>query len=184
MMPTPAVRKTAFLVEDSFSDRGNPAAEPLRRVAAIAVLKNPCIGMPADDLSPLTTAATALGERLMPTLSAMLGAPVVGYGKAAIVGTMGQVEHAAAILHPTLGKPMRDAIGGGTALIPSNGKLGALGATIDVPIGHRNSPWAFGAIDTMTVGLADAPRPDEIVLVIALTSSDRPDARIVGPKTD
>jgi hypothetical protein len=115
---------------------------------------------------------------LMPELVKLLGGKVVSYGKAAIVGVAGDLEHAAAILHPKLGKPMRAAIGGGEALIPSNAKVAAAGASIDVPLGHKDNPWSFDEIDTWTLSVADAPRPDEIVVVIAISDGGRPNPRI------
>jgi hypothetical protein len=102
----------------------------------------------------------------------------ISYGKAAIVGTSGDIEHAAAILHPRMGKPMRDAIGGGQAIIPSNVKIGAVGCSIDVPLGHKDDVWAFDQIDTLGVTVANAPRPDEIVVIVALADGGRPRPRI------
>jgi amino acid synthesis protein len=177
--PNPCpVRKTVFVVEETLRESSALLPAPARRVAAIAVLQNPCAGTATENLALLAGAATALGEKLMPKLTALLEAPVLAYGKAAIVGTSGKAEHAAALLHPTLGKPIRSAIGGGAAVIPSTAKMGALGTLIDVPLGHRDSAWSFDEIDTMTLGLADAPLPDEIVLIIVVASAGRPNARI------
>jgi hypothetical protein len=108
----------------------------------------------------------------------MLPRPAIAYGKAALVGTHGDIEHAAALLHPRLGKPMRDAISGGKAIIPSTAKVAHAGATIDVPLGHKDDVWSFDEIDTMTLMIADAPRPDEIVLIIAIADGGRPRPRI------
>ena len=179
------VRKTAILVEDTLLDGSAGLGVPVRKVAGMAVLSNPCSGTGPEDLLLLSDLATRIGEHLMKEMMARMDGEVVGYGKAAIVGTGGQLEHAAALLHPTLGKPIRAAIGGGTALIPSNAKLACAGASIDVPLGHRNSAWSFGEIDTMTLQVADAPLPHEIVLAIVVTSAGRPNARITSPpKTD
>ena len=104
----------------------------------------------------------------MPELAALLGAPAVSYGKGAVVGVNGEVEHGGACVHPMLGRPMRAAIGGGKAVVPSNVKVGAAGAALDLPLGHKDDPWSFAHFDTMTVMVADAPRPDEIVVALAL----------------
>lgn len=173
-----SLRKTVFVVEETLRESSSALDRPTRRAAALAVLPNPCLGAAVEDLSLLSTAASALGESLMPQLTKLLDAPVVAYGKAAMVGVLGLAEHGAALLHPTLGQPMRAAIGGGAAVIPSNAKVAALGAMIDVPLGHRDLPFSFDEIDTMTLGVSDAPRPDEIVLIIVVASSGRPRARV------
>ena len=108
----------------------------------------------------------------------MLPAPAISYGKAAIVGTSGDIEHAAAVLHPRMGKPMRDAIGGGQAIIPSNVKIGAVGAIIDVPLGHKDDVWSFDQIDTLSVMVPNAPRPDEMVVIVAFADGGRPRPRV------
>ncbi len=108
----------------------------------------------------------------------LLPGPPVGYGKAAIVGLDGDIEHAAAIIHPRMGKPIRDAIGGGKAIIPSNVKVAAAGTAIDVPLADRDDVWLFDNIDTLTVAVPDAPRPREIVVVVALADGGRPRPRV------
>jgi hypothetical protein len=175
------VRKTMMLVENTLLDASSPLAVPVRRVAGLAVLHNPCLRAGSEDLSLLSELAPPIGAHLMKQMLALLDAEVVGYGKAAIIGTLGRLEHAAALLHPTLGQPIRSAIGGGAALIPSNAKVACTGAAIDVPLGHRNSAWSFGEIDTMTLQVADAPLPHEILLAVVITSAGRPNARIVTP---
>ena len=119
-----------------------------------------------------------LGDYLVRAAIDALQAPAVSYGKGAIVGTAGDIEHAAAIIHPKMGKPMRDAIGGGQAIIPSNVKVAAAGASIDVPLGHKDDVWSFDEIDTMTVSIPSAPRPEEIVAIVALASGGRPRPRV------
>jgi hypothetical protein len=175
------LRKTMFVVEDTLLDGSSPLAVPVRKVAGLAVLLNPCIRTGSEDLALLSQLAPRIGAHLMEEMTARMDGEVVGYGKAAIVGTLGQLEHAAALLHPTLGQPIRAAVGGGAALIPSNAKVACAGASIDVPLGHRNSAWSFGEIDTMTLQVADAPLPHEIVLAIVITSAGRPNARITSP---
>ena len=174
------VRKIEWVIQEVVAEGGQPLSQPARRVALLAVLDNSALRASSDEegLRRLADTSAALAEQLMPRLTSLLGAQALSYGKAAIVGTAGHTEHAAALLHPPLGKPMRAAIGGGTALIPSTAKVAAAGSAIDVPLGHRNDPWSFDEIDTLTVSVADAPRPQEVVLVIALASSGRPHARV------
>jgi len=174
-----SLRKTAFLVDETASTLPDGPVKA-RRIAGMAVFSNPCVAEGAQPLSALSEAAVEIGDRLMARMVALLEAPVVAYGKGAIVGTLGNAEHAAALLHPTLGRSIRGAIGGGAALIPSNAKVAAVGATIDVPVGHRDEAWSFGHIDTLTIGLADAPLPHEIVLIIVVASAMRANARIVS----
>ena len=126
-----------------------------------------------------------MSEQLMDDAVRMLTNSPVSYGKAAIVGIAGDMEQGSAMIHPKLGKPMRSAVGGGAALIPSNAKLAALGTPIDLPLGHKDEAWSFDHFDTMTVMVADAPRPDEIVLCMAVADGARPNPRVgSGPITD
>mgnify|MGYP000335851828 FL=1 len=106
-------------------------------------------------------------------------------GEAAIVGVDGELEHVGAMIHPKLGKPMRAAVGGGQALIPSNAKVAGVGVPIDIPLGHKDEAWSFDHFDTMTVMVADAPRPGEIVMCVAISDGARPHPRVgSGPVTD
>jgi len=168
------IRKTVVLREIIATEMGAAPARPIIRVAGLAVVANPFAGRYEQDLSTMFPIGRLVGERMMPELVALLGGPAISYGKAALVGVAGEMEHGGACVHPMLGKPMRAAIGGGKAVIPSNVKIGAAGATIDVPLGHKDEPWSFDHFDTITVMLADAPRPDEIVVVIALADGGRP----------
>ena len=106
-------------------------------------------------------------------LAAMLPRPAISYGKAAIVGAAGEIEHGAALLHPSLGKPMRAAIGGGKVVIPSNVKLGPPGTSIDVPLAHKDDPWSRDHFDTWTITVAEAPGPGEMVLIVAYADGGR-----------
>jgi Amino acid synthesis len=114
-----------------------------------------------------------VGERLMPDVVKLLDGPAVSYGKGALVGVNGEIEHGGACVHPMLGKPMRAALGGGQAVIGSNVKVAAAGTPLDVPLGHKDDPWSFDHFDTITVSVADAPRPDEIVVVMAIADGGR-----------
>lgn len=168
-----AMRKVVMLRERVFAELGETAARPVTRVAALAVIANPLAGRFAADLRLLWLLGAKLGEQLMPELAEMLGAPAVSYGKGAVVGVNGEVEHGGACVHPMLGRPMRGAIGGGEAVIPSNVKVAAAGAALDLPLGHKDDPWSFAHFDTMTVVVPDAPRPDEIVVALALADGGR-----------
>ena len=172
------VRKAVFLIETLTADELGRASDPITRVAALAVVRNPFAGQDREDLSPLFEIAIDLGPRLSADLVRMLPGGAVGYGKAALVGSAGAMEHGAAVLHPKLGAPVRAAIGGGKALMPSNHKVGALGDKIDLPLGHKDDPWSFDFIDTMTLCVADAPRADELILCIALTNGPRVHPRV------
>ncbi|HJO75619.1 MAG TPA: amino acid synthesis family protein [Rhodospirillales bacterium] len=179
------VRKTLIIKETIESDGFGKACDPITRVAAVAVIQNPFAGKFVEDLSPLFDISGQLGERLMGDAVKMLGGSPVSYGKAAIVGVDGEMEHGGAVLHPKLGKPMRAAVGGGKALIPSNAKVASAGVPIDLPLGHKDEAWSFDHFDTMTVMVADAPRPDEIVLCMAVSDGPRPHPRVgSGPITD
>ena len=167
------LRKVVMVREQLFSELGEAAARPVVRVAALAVIGNPFAGRFAGNLEPLWLIGAKLGDQLMPELAALLGGPAVSYGKGAVVGVEGEVEHGGACVHPMLGRPMRAAIGGGEAVIPSNVKVAAAGAALDLPLGHKDDPWSFPHFDTMTVMVADAPRPDEIVVALALADGGR-----------
>jgi hypothetical protein len=179
---TVTIRKLVTITDEVLVEMGQPVDPPTRRAAAIAVIANPFSGRFAADLSELIEAGAALGEMLTQRAVAALGlAPKVeSYGKAAIVGEGGEIEHAAAILHPKLGAPMRAVLGGGAALVPSAKKCGAMGAAIDVPLGHRNAAYVRSHFDAMEVSIADAPRPAEILVAVVVTDSGRPLARVGG----
>lgn len=172
------IRKLVMTVEEVRAEAGRPAARPVRRAAGIAVIANPFAGRWVEDLAPLFDVGLGLGELVMKPLVDLLGTRPVSYGKAAIVGTAGDVEHGAAICHPKLGKPMRAAVGGGEAIIPSNVKVAAAGTPVDVPLANKDNIWSFDELDTLTVVVADAPRPDEILVVMAVADGGRPQPRI------
>lgn len=178
------VRKTVLIMETIESDGAGRICAPITRVIAVAVIQNPFAGRFVEDLSLLFDIGGQLGERLMGDAVGLLPGPPVSYGKAAIVGIAGDLEHGGALIHPKLGKPMRAAVGGGKALIPSNAKVAAAGARIDLPLGHKDDAWSFDHFDTATVMIADAPRPDEIVLLMAAADGGRPHPRVGrGPIT-
>ena len=178
-------RKIMLFQETTVAEGNETALQPIVRVAAAAVLRNPFAGRFVEDLSELFNAGGVLGEQLVHSLMPLLERPVVSYGKAAVVGTSGEFEHGGALIHPKLGKPMRAAIGGGKAVVPSNVKVGAAGCAIDVPLGHKDEPWSFDHFDTMTLCVADAPRPDEVLMIVVLADGSRIHPRCGdGPITD
>jgi len=171
------IRKIVTLREVIFSELSAPALRPIVRAVGIAVIRNPFAGLRVSDLRPLWEAGAELGERIMPQLVKLLDGLAVSYGKGALVGVDGEMEHGGACVHPMLGRPMRAAVGGGKAVISSNVKVAAAGAALDVPLGHKDDSWSFEHFDTITVSLADAPRPAEIMVVMAIADGGRLDNR-------
>ena len=177
------IRKTSVIVEETRKDLGRAVDPPTRKAAAVAVIENPCAGRYEEDLSKLMDIGAELGALLGEMCIDALGirpADAHSYGKAAIVGENGEWEHAAAILHPKLGAPLRKAVERGAALVPSVKKLGGPGASIDVPLGHKDAAYVRSHFDGMEVRMADAPRADEILVAICVTDSGRPFARVGG----
>ena len=167
------IRKVITTREVVFSELGVKVPRPVVRAVGMAVITNPFAGRFVEDLRPLFEAGAMLGERLMPDLVKLLDRPTVSYGKGALVGVDGEMEHGGACVHPMLGKPMRTAIGGGKAVISSNVKVAGAGAILDVPLGHKDDSWSFAHFDTITVSVADAPRPNEILVVLAIADGGR-----------
>jgi hypothetical protein len=168
-----AIRKIALLREEAFSEVDEAGARPVVRAVALVVIVNPFAGRFVADLSELVEAGGVLAARVAPDLVRMLAGPAVSYGKGAIVGAAGEIEHGHALLHPKMGAPLRAAIGGGAALIPSAAKVGAVGAALDLPLGHKDDAWSRGHFDAITVSLGDAPRPGEILVAMALCDGGR-----------
>ncbi len=167
------VRRIVTLRDVIRFEMGRPLAKPITRAVGLAIVSNPFAGRFSEDLSALFPVGRSVGEMLSAELRGLLGGPAVAYGKAAIVGVNGEKEHGGACIHPMLGRPMREAIGGGKALIPSNVKVAGPGAAIDIPIGHKDDVWSFDHFDTISVTVDDAPRPDEIVIALVLADGGR-----------
>ncbi len=181
------IRKLVTIVEEARMEMGKNLPKPNKRAAAIAVIKNPFAGKYQEDLQELIDIGEELGALLAPMARDALGIKpeeAESYGKAAIVGVNGEIEHAAAILHPKLGKPFREALGGGKSLIPSGNKMGTAGTVVDVPIGYKDAAFVRSHFDAMPVSVQDAPRPDEIVVALVVTDSGRPLPRIGGLKKE
>lgn len=182
-----SIRKLVTFVEETRSEMGRTIDPPTRRAAAVAVIENPFAGKYVEDLSELMTIGEELGELLTLRAVAALGIPgtsVESYGKAAAVGEDGELEHAAAILHPKLGAPLRRVLGKGAALIPSSKKRGGTGVVLDIPLGHKDAAFVRSHFDGMEVRINDAPRANEIMVAVAVTDSGRPLARVGGLTKD
>jgi hypothetical protein len=177
------IRKLIIQVEETRSEMGREVTPPVRKAAAIAVIENPFAGQYVEDLTPLMDIGEELGDLLGRRAVAALGiepSEAESYGKAAIVGDAGELEHAAAILHPKLGKPLRVAVEKGAALVPSAKKRAGIGAPIDVPLGHKDAAFVRSHFDAMEVRVSDAPRPNEILVAVVVTDSGRPLPRVGG----
>jgi len=181
------IRKIVTFVEETKTEMGRVIEPPTRRAAAVAVIENPYAGKFVEDLSGLMIIGEELGELLTLRAVAALGilaVSVESYGKAAAVGENGEIEHAAAILHPKLGAPVRKVLGKGAALIPSSKKRGGMGVALDIPLGHKDAAFVRSHFDGMEVRINDAPRANEIVVAVAVTDSGRPLARVGGLTKD
>ena len=177
------IRKIIVQVDEIHIEMGQPVNPPTRRALAMAVIDNPYAGRYSQNLDELVAIGEelgqVLGDRCVQALGIAPGA-AQSYGKAAIVGEAGELEHAAAILHPKLGAPLRKAVEKGAALVPSAKKMGGLGTAIDVPLGHKDAAFVRSHFDAMEARVADAPRACEIVVAVVVTDSGRPLARIGG----
>ncbi|AMM24604.1 amino acid synthesis family protein [Variovorax sp. PAMC 28711] len=179
------IRKLIVQVDETRVEMGQTIDPPTRRAVAIAVIENPYAGRYSENLDDLIAIGEELGALLGQKAVAALGiAPgdAQSYGKAAIVGEAGELEHAAAILHPKLGAPLRVAVEKGAALVPSSKKRGTLGTAIDVPLGHKDAAFVRSHFDAIEARVSDAPRANEIVVAVAVTDSGRPLPRIGGLK--
>lgn len=177
------IRKIVVLVDETREEGGKAVTPPTRRAAAAAVIENPFAGRYVEDLNPLIEIGEELGKLLAEKAVAALGidgARVESYGKAAAVGENGELEHAAALLHPKLGAPFRKVLGKGAALIPSSKKRGGPGVALDIPLGHKDAAFVRSHFDGMEIRIGDAPRANEIVVAVAVTDSGRPHPRVGG----
>ena len=177
------LRKLVVQVDETRIEMGQAIEPPTRRAVAIAVIENPYAGRYEAKLDALIDAGEELGALLGKKCVEALGiepGEAQSYGKAAIVGEAGELEHAAAILHPKLGAPLRAAVEKGAALVPSAKKMGTLGTAIDVPLGHKDAAFVRSHFDAIEARVSDAPRANEIVVAVAVTASGRPLPRIGG----
>ena len=177
------IRKIVVQVDETLQEMGRTVSPPTRRALAMAVIANPYAGRYSENLDELIAIGeelgALLGQKCVQALGIALG-QAHSYGKAAIVGEDGELEHAAAILHPKLGAPLRQAVEKGAALVPSAKKRGGMGAAIDVPLGHKDAAFVRSHFDAMEARVSDAPRAAEIVVAVVVTDSGRPLPRIGG----
>ena len=177
------IRKLIVQVDETRVEMNRAVEPPTRRALAMAVIDNPYAGRYVENLDELIAIGEELGGLLGQKCVQALGiapADAQSYGKAAIVGEAGELEHAAAILHPKLGAPLRQAVAKGAALVPSAKKRGGLGTAIDVPLGHKDAAFVRSHFDAMEARVSDAPRANEIVVAVVVTDSGRPLPRIGG----
>lgn len=177
------IRKIIVQTDEVRVEMGRDVQPPVRKALAMAVIENPCAGRYVENLDELIAIGEELGGFLGARCVQALGiepGQAQSYGKAAIVGEAGELEHAAAILHPKLGAPLRVAVEKGAALVPSSKKMGGLGTAIDVPLGHKDAAYVRSHFDAMEARVADAPRANEIVVAVVVTDSGRPLPRVGG----
>jgi hypothetical protein len=181
------IRKIVVVMDEIHREMGREIAPPTRRAAALAVIANPFAGKYVEDLSELIDIGAEMGDLLGRRAVAALGikpAEAQSYGKAAMVGEDGELEHAAALLHPKLGAPLRAAVEKGAALVPSSKKRGGPGQPLDIPLGHKDAAYVRSHFDGMEVRVNDAPRANEILIAVAVTDSGRPLPRVGGLTVD
>jgi Amino acid synthesis len=183
-MPEVQIRKRLLVVEEIFHEGGPVAKKPQRRVAALVVIRNPYAGRYVEEIEAFMDDLKPLGLEMAGSLVAALGGDpkaVEGYGKGAIVGAAGELEHGA-LWHVPGGYAMRDVLGGAKAIVASTKKVGGPGTRLDIPITHINASYVRSHFDAMEVGITDAPRADEIVLALVMTTGARVHARVGGLK--
>jgi hypothetical protein len=181
-MPEIVIRKRATVVEEIFHEGGKPSALPLRRGAILCVIRNPFAGRYVEDIAGFMDDLTPLGVAMAGSLLKALGgdpAAVQGYGKGAIIGSAGEIEHGA-LWHVPGGYAMREILGEAKAIVPSAKKVGGPGARLDVPVTHINASYVRSHFDAMEVGIPDAPRADELLLALVMTTGARIHARVGG----
>lgn len=182
-MPSVEIRKIVVSVEETHREIGQTIAPPTRKAVACAVITNPFAGRYVEDLSPLIEIGAELGTLLGRKCVEALGitpAEAESYGKSAMVGENGELEHAAALLHPKMGAPLRKEVEKGAALVPSSKKMGSPGQILDIPLGHKDAAYVRSHFDGIEVRINDAPRANEILVAIAITDSGRPLPRVGG----
>jgi len=177
------IRKIVMFMDETHIEMDKAISPPTRRAAAVAVIENPFASEYQEDLASLMEIGEEMGAMLGQRCVELLGispADAQSYGKAAMVGEQGELEHAAAILHPKLGKPLRAAVEKGAALVASSKKMGSPGQPLDVPLGHKEAAYVRSHFDGMEVRINDAPRANEIMVAVAVTDSGRPLPRVGG----
>ncbi len=183
-MPEIAVRKYAVTVEEIFHEGGPVAATPLKRGAALAVIANPYAGRYVEDIQGFMDDLKPFGLQMAQRLLDALGGDpkaIQGYGKGAIVGAAGELEHGA-LWHVPGGYAMREILGDARAIVPSTKKVGGPGTRLDIPVTHVNASYVRSHFDAFEVGIADAPKANEMLLALVMTTGSRIHARVGGLK--
>ena len=181
------IRKLVTTIDEIHSEMGKIISPPTRRAAAIAVIQNPFAEFYQENLEDLMSIGEQLGSLLGKRCIEALGikpSEAESYGKAALIGENGELEHGAALLHPRMGAPLRREVGKGAALVPSSKKRGSMGDTLDIPLGHKDAAYIRSHFDSIEVRVNDAPRANEILVAIAITDSGRPLPRVGGLKAE
>jgi len=179
------IRRLLTIEEETLVEGGRPVEPPCKKVAALAVITNPFAGRYIEDLSELISTGEELGTLLARRVLKVVDASdIESFGKACIVGEGGEIEHAAALIHPVYGQAVRRVIGGGAAIIPSTKKMGGPGTRADIPLHYKEAATVSSHYDAMEVGLPDSPKADEILVALAVTTSGRPHSRIPGLKKE
>ncbi len=178
-----SVRKSQLILDKIWHDGGPPAREPRRRGAILTVIRNPFAGRYVDEIQSFMKPLETLGVGMARELAEALGGPkaIQSYGKAAIVGLDGELEHGA-LWHAPGGYSMREVLGGTKAIVPSTKKVGPAGVRIDVPLHHINAAYVRSHFDAIEVGITDAPKPDEIIYILAMATGPRVHDRAGGLK--
>lgn len=180
------IRKYVTVVEETFHEGGPVAAAPIRAAAVLAIVENPYAGRYEPDITPMMEALKPLGLDMSRRLIEALGgdpAAIESYGKGAIVGEAGELEHCA-LWHVPGGYAMRELLGDAAAIVPSAVKVGGMGARLDVPLGHINAAYVRSHFSAMEVGVNDAPRAGEIAFALAMTTGGRIHERVGGLRVD
>ena len=180
------IRRLYTVIEETFHDMGQKREEPLRKVAVVAVVKNPHAGKGyVEDLGDLTAESEALGAKIAEMAAEQMKPYTVdSYGKAALIGTAGEQEHGVACLTTVYGNVLRDAIGGGKAWISSFTKRAGPGETIDIPLAHKDALYVRSHYDGMTITVPDAPLPDEMCIICCFANRGRLNHRVGGPRKE
>jgi Amino acid synthesis len=176
------IRRLLSFVDHKQVEAGRRHEQPLRRVAAVAIVANPYAGRYVEDLSELVEASVEVGVVLARlAVEAMGSHPIESYGKGGVVGLGGELEHSNAMLTTTFAAPLREAVGGALSWVPSFTKLAAPGSTIDVPLAHKDALYVRSHYDGVSVALpSDAPAADEVALIVCLANRGRLNARVGG----
>jgi len=185
-MPEVVLRKRVIIVEEILHEGGPPPAQPLLRGAALAVIRNPFAGRYVEDIAGFMDDLNPLGVEMARSLLKALGddpSRIQGYGKGAIIGSAGELEHGA-LWHVPGGYAMRAILGEAKAIVPSAKKVGGPGTRLDVPVTHINASYVRSHFDAMEIGIVDAPRADELLLALVMTTGSRIHARVGGLKAN